>query len=151
MRKLMNKVIGTTLAIAMVVTCMPVANVKNVHAAEKKNTAYKLVWSDEFNGTSLNMNNWNYNIGNSGTDGKNPGWGNNELEYYTDSEKNVSVSDGTLKITAIEEKTVDPKNSKVTYSYTSGRITTAGKQDFQYGRMEARIKLPSLKGVWPAF
>ena len=88
MRKLMNKVIGTTLAIAMVVTCMPVANVKNVHAAEKKNTAYKLVWSDEFNGTSLNMNNWNYNIGNSGTDGKNPGWGNNELEYYTDSEKN---------------------------------------------------------------
>ena len=60
----MNKVIGTTLAIAMVVTCMPVANVKNVHAAEKKNTAYKLVWSDEFNGTSLNMNNWNYNIGN---------------------------------------------------------------------------------------
>lgn len=42
MRKLMNKVIGTTLAIAMVVTCMPVANVKNVHAAEKKNTAYKL-------------------------------------------------------------------------------------------------------------
>ena len=151
MRKLMNKVLGTTLAIAMVVTCMPVANVKNVHAAEKKNTAYKLVWSDEFNGTSLNMNNWNYNIGNSGTDGKNPGWGNNELEYYTDSEKNVSVSDGTLKITAIEEKTVDPKNSKVTYSYTSGRITTAGKQDFQYGRMEARIKLPSLKGVWPAF
>ena len=114
MRKLMNKVIGTTLAVAMVVTCMPVANVKNVHAAEKKNTAYKLVWSDEFNGTSLNMNNWNYNIGNSGTDGKNPGWGNNELEYYTDSEKNVSVSDGTLKITAIEEKTVDPKNSKVT-------------------------------------
>ena len=57
----------------------------------------------------------------------------------------------THGITAIEEKTVDPKNSKVTYSYTSGRITTAGKQDFQYGRMEARIKLPSLKGVWPAF
>lgn len=148
MRGLVKKIMSIALATAVAATSISVVPTIETSAAEKKNTAYKLVWSDEFNGTSLNKDNWNYNIGNGGS---NPGWGNNELEYYTDSEKNVSVSDGTLKITALEEKIADPDNPKVTYSYTSGRITTAGKQSFKYGRMEARIKLPSLKGVWPAF
>ena len=69
---------------------------KEVKAA----SGYHLVWSDEFNGTELNRDNWNVLTGNGGT---NPGWGNNELEYYMDSEKNVFVEDGKLKIRAIDE------------------------------------------------
>ena len=56
--------------------------VKNINAATKS-TQYKMVWSDEFNGTKLNLKNWTYDIGNGGA---NFGWGNNELEYYTDRE-----------------------------------------------------------------
>lgn len=100
---------------------------------------WNLVWSDEFDGTSLNTNTWNYEIGNG-----NWGWGNGEKQYYTNRTKNVEVSNGTLKIKALKE-------SYGGQSYTSGRITTQGKQDFKYGRIEARMKLPSFTGSWPAF
>lgn len=100
---------------------------------------WKLVWSDEFNGTKLDTNTWNYEIGNG-----NWGWGNGEWEYYTDREENVEVSNGTLKIKALKEDYGEQH-------YTSGRITTKGKKEFKYGKVEARIKLPSFKGAWPAF
>lgn len=104
---------------------------------------YQLVWSDEFDGTSLNLDNWSYQTG-TGTQFGLVGWGNNELQYYTSRQSNISVSDGTLKITAIRENF---SNSP----YTSARIRSFGKQEFLYGRIEARIKLPSTSGVWPAF
>ncbi|MEL6143481.1 MAG: family 16 glycosylhydrolase, partial [Bacteroidota bacterium] len=99
-----------------------------------------LVWSDEFDGTSLNTADWNYQIGDGCPDLC--GWGNGERQFY--QENNVTVSDGTLKIEARLE-TIG--NS----GYTSARITTRDKQDFTYGRMEARIKLPPGAGTWPAF
>ena len=99
----------------------------------------KLVWSDEFNGTSLNTDYWTYEIGNGSW-----GWGNNEQQYYTNSEENVSVSNGTLKITAKYES-IGGKN------YTSGRIKTSGKVEPGNGYVVARIKLPSVNGIWPAF
>lgn len=95
-----------------------------------------LVWSDEFDGDALNTDNWNYETGN-GTDG----WGNNELQYYT--EDNISVQDGNLVITA-------KKEAESGFDYTSGRITTQDNYEFTYGRVEVRAKMPEGAGTWPA-
>ena len=102
--------------------------------------AYQLVWSDEFDGSSLNMSNWSYQEG----DGCPSlcGWGNNELEYYRS--QNVSVSGGNLIITAKEENYGGR-------DYTSGKIISRYKQDFLYGKVEARMKVPTGGGMWPAF
>jgi beta-glucanase (GH16 family) len=100
------------------------------------NTDYStLAWSDEFNDTILNTSSWNYELGN------NSGWGNNELESYTNSENNVYTQDGFLYIRAFKESN---------NSYTSGRITTKGKREFTYGRIDIRAKLPEGQGIWPA-
>ena len=100
---------------------------------------YKLIWMDDFDGTALNTEDWNYEY-------HEPGWVNNELQAYVDSPKNIYVKDGKLVIQAI--KTVD-ENGKV--SYTSGRVNTQYKHDYKYGRFEARAKVPSGKGFLPAF
>lgn len=97
------------------------------------------IWSDEFDGTSLDLNNWEPEIGT----GSN-GWGNNELQYYTGSPNNVHVDSGYLHITALNQ-------SFQGSNYTSARIKSEGLFDFQYGRVEARIKVPVDQGIWPAF
>ena len=107
----------------------------------KKITApdgWKLSWSDEFNYNGLpDSTKWNYDIGGHG-------WGNNELQYYTNaSSKNVEVSNGSLKIRTIKE--VMGSNA-----YTSAKLITKGKADFTYGRFEIRAKLPPGRGLWPA-
>jgi hypothetical protein len=96
---------------------------------------HTLIWSDEFDAPQLNTNYWNYEQGNNG------GWGNNELEVYTNSTDNASVDTGYLFITAR-----NPSGSQ----YTSARLTTEGKMDFTYGRVEIRAKLPQGQGIWPA-
>jgi len=97
-----------------------------------------LIWADEFDYTGLpDPLKWNMETGGGG-------WGNNELQYYTDSESNAKVDNGVLTITAKEE-------SLGGRDYTSARITTQNKFDFKYGRIEARIKLPYGQGLWPAF
>ena len=96
-----------------------------------------LYWSDEFDSDKLDKNNWTYEIGNG-----NSGWGNNESQYYTDS--NDFVSDGYLTIRAKEE-------SRGGFNYTSTRIKTQSKVHFTYGYIEARISLPAIQGMWPAF
>ena len=96
-----------------------------------------LVWSDEFNGSSINTTNWTFETGAGG-------WGNNELQNYTDGD-NASIEDGKLIITA--KKVNDDKTAG---SYTSTRMISWNKQEFTYGRMEIRAKLPSGTGVWPA-
>jgi beta-glucanase (GH16 family) len=101
---------------------------------------YQLVWSDEFDGSSLNTSNWSYDIG----DGcpNLCGWGNNELQYYRS--QNVSVSGGYL-IIEVKEEAYGGRD------YTSGKINSRNKQDFLYGKVEARIKIPTGGGMWPAF
>lgn len=107
-------------------------------AADDPNYDPNLVWSEEFNYTGLpDPTKWNFETGGGG-------WGNNELQYYTDSENNAYVDNGVLTITAREEQ-VGGRD------YTSTRITTQGKFDVKYGRIEARIKLPYGQGIWPAF
>ncbi|MCX8472576.1 MAG: family 16 glycosylhydrolase, partial [Sediminibacterium sp.] len=97
------------------------------------------IWSDEFNYTgSPDPTKWVYDLGN------NNGWGNSESQYYTNRPENVTVSNGTLKITAIKEAFSG-------FNYTSARILTQGKFDVKYVRIEARIKLPEIGGGWPAF
>lgn len=105
-----------------------------------------LVKSDEFNSVSAEVpdsNMWNFDIGNGAEQGI-PGWGNNELQYYTDRPENVIVEDGMLQITAIQE-------SFMGSGYTSARLQTKDKFEKKYGRFEARIKLPWSQGLWPAF
>src|SRR5512146_277061 len=110
---------------------------------------WKLAWHDEFDGpagTKPDPANWNYDLGAGG-------WGNNELEYYTDRAENASLDGkGSLAITAIEY--IDPSTSGLncTYCmYSSARLLTRDRYTFQYGRVEARLRLPVGQGVWPAF
>ena len=98
---------------------------------------YRLVWSDEFNGNAIDTSKWGYDIGGGG-------WGNNELEYYTDRSNNAYVSNGVLHIRALKEDYGGR-------SYTSARLLSKGKYEFQYGYVEARIALPVGMGIWPAF
>lgn len=102
-------------------------------------TGWTLSWSDEFNGSSVNANNWDYDIGTGSA-----GWGNNELEYYTSRPNNVFISNGNLVIRAIKENYNGSQ-------YTSARLRTYGKQSWLYGKIVARMKLPYGKGLWPAF
>lgn len=113
-------------------------NTRSIPVKNKGAQEYKLVWEDEFEGDQLNTDDWNYEY-------HEPGWVNAELQEYVDSEKNTYVKDGKLYIQALKEL-VDGKPY-----YTSGRINTQGKHDFQYGRFEARAKVPSGKGFLPAF
>ena len=106
---------------------------------------WKLVWSDEFdgpNGSAVDRSKWVVETGGEG-------WGNDELEYYTDRAANVFLRNGNLVIRALQEKypIADPKGR----NYTSGRLKTFGKFSQAYGRFEARIKLPFGQGMWPAF
>lgn len=129
----------TVTLIAMLMFHVSVGAGYNTNTLTMNPSDMKLIWSDEFNGTALDTDNWTYEIGNGDW-----GWGNNEQEYYTDSTDNVNVSNGTLKITARSQA----KGGK---NYTSGRIKTAGKVEVGNGYVVARIKLPSINGIWPAF
>jgi beta-glucanase (GH16 family) len=103
-----------------------------------------LIWQDEFSVDGpIDPTAWTYDLGD-GTDQGIPGWGNNELQYYTDRPENVTVENGVLVLTARQE-------SFMGSNYTSARITTQGIFEQQYGRFEARIRLPTGKGIWPAF
>jgi beta-glucanase (GH16 family) len=98
---------------------------------------YELVWNDEFDGDSIDRSNWTYDIGGWG-------WGNGEAQYYTDRPENARVQNGLLVIEA------DSEQFEGSY-YTSARLLTQGLREFQYGYIEARIKVPDGVGTWPAF
>ena len=141
------------LSIALAFAVNPVAD-----AASKK--TLKLLWSDEFNGkkgSSPSSKTWNREIGGGG-------WGNSERQYYTDKPANASMDgSGRLVITAnrISNEyaeqvgevpgTEDILNRCSECQFTSARMKTARNLSFQYGRVEARIKLPQGVGTWPAF
>lgn len=107
--------------------------------------SWTLAWSDEFagaDGSAPDPSKWTIVTGGNG-------WGNNESEYYTARPQNVQIQNGNLVITAAKEEYTGADG--VGRSYTSARINTAGKFDQAYGRFEARIRIPSGQGIWPAF
>ncbi|WP_214742469.1 carbohydrate binding domain-containing protein [Exiguobacterium sp. s48] len=124
--------------------------------AEKSSKAddakWKLVWSDEFSKSEIDHSKWNFETGNWIVDKDgNPvaaGWGNNEKQFYTDKNENAFVEDGKLVIRAKKEQASDQFG---TYDYTSAKLTTKGTFSKTYGRYEMRAKLPTGKGLWPAF
>lgn len=99
---------------------------------------WKMVWSDEFDGTSIDSSKWTHEVNCSGG-------GNQEQQCYTDTAENSFVSDGTLKIVAM------PAEDGADLPYTSARMVTKDKGDWKYGRFEIRAKLPFGQGTWPAF
>lgn len=99
--------------------------------------AWQLVWSDEFDGAEIDRTKWTFDKGGHG-------WGNDELQYYTDRSENARIEDGCLIIEARQEAWQGR-------SYTSARLKTQGLHSWTYGRIEARIQLPFGQGIWPAF
>lgn len=137
-----NLIIKTSKYIAVIVLFVAVScNVEDTQKLDNRD--WQLVWSDDFNGALAELpdvSKWTYDIGT----GDN-GWGNYELQYYTNRPENVSMDGkGNLVITAIKENF----NGS---SFTSARIKTKGLLEQKYGRFEARIKTPYGQGIWPAF
>jgi beta-glucanase (GH16 family) len=99
--------------------------------------SWALIWSDEFTASKIDSTNWNFETGAGG-------WGNNELEYYTNRLDNAIIKNGSLNIIAKKEQYGGSK-------YTSARMTTESLRYLTYGKVEAKIKLPSQQGIWPAF
>lgn len=103
---------------------------------EDTTEAGELIWADEFNGTGApDADKWTYDIGHGSG-----GWGNNEVQYYTDEEKNVRIEGGNLTINALKEDG----------EWTSARIKTQGLHNFQHVTVKVRAKLPQGSGTWPA-
>ena len=115
---------------------------ENNHTLE----GWELVWNDEFDGDAIDDQKWNKLLWR-------PGWVNNELQAYTDRDTNVFVQDGNLVIRALIEPGffgTDYTGTTYTADYTSGRLNTAGKGEWTYGRFDTRAKLPKGIGSWPA-
>lgn len=108
-------------------------------------TFTNLIWSDEFNTDGqLSSEKWTHDIGTGVEIFGTPGWGNNELQYYTSRPENIKVENGMLEITARQEN-YEGSN------YTSAKILTRGVFETTFGRFEASIQLPFGQGIWPAF
>ncbi len=124
------------LVICLVSFCKKSTGLGNTTTFPPNDTStYQLVWSDEFDETNIDTGVWNFETGGSG-------WGNHEQEYY--QQQNATIENGNLIITA-------KKESVGSNNYTSSRMTTQGKKEFEFGRIEARIKMPVGQGFWPAF
>ena len=155
-----NRKIILAPASALVAACVALSLMVNPAADAAPKKTLKLLWSDEFNGkkgTAPSAKNWSREIGGGG-------WGNSERQYYTDKALNAAMDGaGRLVITSrrisnqySEQVSDDPGTEDILNrcsecQFTSARMKTARKVSFQYGRVEARMKLPQGIGTWPAF
>jgi len=119
------------------VTATPETDIPMPTDADDIPDGWLLLWNDEFSGTEINKQNWFYDTGGNG-------FGNNELQYYTDDPKNSYVEDGNLVIQALEEDYLG-------MHYTSAKLRTMVLQEWMYGRIDIRAKLSYGQGLWPAF
>jgi beta-glucanase (GH16 family) len=136
---------ATALTASVLSGTRPTPDAEASWRAERSAATWALTWSDEFdaaNGSRPDPAKWKFAIGGNG-------WGNNELQYYTDRAENSRIEDGKLVIEARGED-YEGKDG-VTRQYTSARLTTRGTFSQAYGRFTARIKLPRGAGMWPAF
>lgn len=110
-----------------------------------------LIWQDEFSSNTLDTSKWNYETGYYINNDPNMwGWGNAELQHYTNSTQNVFVSDGKLNIRALNDYKSFPTDPNRYALYSSGKLNTKDKMSLQYGRVDIRAKLPTGNGLWPA-
>jgi beta-glucanase (GH16 family) len=131
--------LSTALA-ATALGCRPDGSITALDPVVVPDSAWTLVWSDEFEGSALDPSKWSVQVGD-GCDINLCGWGNNELQWY--QADNVRVGGGILSITARAQ----PAGGR---AYTSARIRTLGKGDWTYGRIDIRARLPLGRGLWPA-
>lgn len=136
-------------------TAIFIAGLTLLSAAPSRAEDWRLVWSDEFNGQSLDRSKWNLDV-------DCWGGGNGERQCYTASSRNAAVVDGKLVITALRQHATGPAlpkdqrqnasdpNAEVSRDYTSARLTTRGKSAWRFGRIEVRARLPQGQGLWPA-
>ena len=103
---------------------------------------WDIVWQDEFDGASLDINKWSHEVGGHG-------FGNNELQYYTDDSSNSFVDNGILHIRAKYE-TAGIGSTNNLRNFSSARLRTVGKGDWQYGRIDVKAKIALGQGIWPA-
>ena len=113
--------------------------VKQTTGSYNPGSNWQLIWSDEFDGDSIDLKNWSYQV-------EPAGRFNEEWQRYTNSPENAYVENSCLVIKAIHESETHGLNQ-----YTSARINSANKQSFRYGKIAARMKLPFSEGIWPAF
>jgi beta-glucanase (GH16 family) len=104
-----------------------------------------VVWEDNFDGTSLDLTKWSYALGRGCDQPSGCGFGNGEEQAYINNPNNISVADGKLTITALHN------NPEPGAAFSSAKIMTKGLTYFQYGKIEAKMKLSSGQGAWPAF
>jgi len=115
----------------------PTASPETSLVIDNQGRKWQVIWQDEFNDTSIDLSKWDYDTGGDG-------FGNDELQYYTDRSDNSYVEDGNLVIAAREESYRD-------HDYTSAKLRTKYSMNIQYGRIDIRARLPQGKGLWPAF
>jgi beta-glucanase (GH16 family) len=141
-----NLMLTRRLVFKSLLLALPIFVISSCSSDEKQTVAQftTLVMQDEFTTEGVPDGTiWGYDLGTGNSD-TGAGWGNNELQYYTNRAENVKVENGYLLVTA-------KKESYNGSSYTSARLTTKGLFDQAYGRFEARIRVPYGQGMWPAF
>ncbi|MFY9252529.1 MAG: glycoside hydrolase family 16 protein [Fuerstiella sp.] len=129
-----------TTSLALIVVCSCTTTVSAQTATVEASSKLKLVWSDEFDGDSLDYSKW-------GVEQNAFGGGNNELQIFTDRPENVRVEKGNLILEAHKD---NAGISGTVREYSSGRIRTKHRGDWKYGRIEVRAKMPKGQGLWPA-
>ena len=129
-----TRIISSILALSML---LPLAACGKKATQTPSIEGYNLLWSDEFDGDKLDETKWN-------REKREPGWSDNELQEYTESDENIFVKDGKLVLKAIKTE----KNGKA--YYTSGKVNGWNKSQFQYGKVVVSAKVPEGQGLWPA-
>lgn len=129
-----KKILSLVFIILSLNSCNTVSKIQ-----ENSDKEYQLVWSDEFDGTTINTSNWSYQV-------EPAGRFNNEWQAYTNSSENAYIENGNL---VIEAKHTGGELKQG--NFTSARMVTQGKRNFKYGKIQARIKVPFGQGIWPAF
>jgi beta-glucanase (GH16 family) len=140
----LGRAVGTVWIDDVVMEEVGVVEVSESGVRRRKVKEWKLLWSQEFDEDFVDETVWNFETGNGHAKGI-PGWGNAELQFYTN--RNAFIENGCLVIEARKETASDEYGS---YDYTSARMTSEGKFEIQYGKIEIRAKLPKGQGIWPA-
>lgn len=151
----MTNAVRDLVALAVVLATNAACRAAGDDIVEPSQDGWEMVWSDEFDGDTIDRSKWDFDI-------NCWGGGNNERQCYTDSPRNAAIVDGALVITALKERSegpalplhmragADDPDATATKPFSSARMVTRGKAAWKYGKFEIRAKLPQGQGTWPA-